>query len=451
MEIRRELPYRLVIQPGTTYVGGNYPGCDRSSNFRGVGSSSLGQDEECVESGGTIVPRSLVAPDVVAATYDGRSGTRVANRRQSMNALYICYFALREPLVQSQVVPYLRELAASEIQPTLLTFEPRNPAWSSIERQQCRETLRKQGIRWISLRYHKFPSLPATAYDILRGNLVSCYVARKYRVDVIHARGHVPAAMAALARVLGLAKLIFDIRGFMPEEYVDAGLWPPGGTLYRITKAVERRLLASADAFVVLTHRARETLFPGCSATDSIGRPIEVIPCCVDMKKFREAGPGQRESIRKKLNVDERRVLVYVGALGGWYLMSEMAAFIAVAHERDPTIFALVLTQSQTQAEAFTSRLLELGLSPGDYRVGSVSPDEVPEYVAAADFAFCFIKPSYSKLASSPTKIGEFLACGLPVLCNSGIGDTDDLLFTNRVGVIFEKFDRESYNRRVDR
>src|SRR6266852_5165447 len=196
-----------------------------------------------------------------------------------MNGLYICYFGLREPLVQSQVVPYLRELAATAgIDLTLLTFEPKNPRWSSTERRQWRENLRKQGIRWISLRYHKFPSLPATIYDILVGNLASCYLVTRYRIEVIHARGHVPAAMAALARTLGLAKLIFDIRGFMPEEYVDAGVWPAGGALYRITKAVERKLFAAADAFVVLTHRARKILFPGCSATDYSGRPLEVIP-----------------------------------------------------------------------------------------------------------------------------------------------------------------------------
>jgi Glycosyl transferase 4-like domain len=367
-----------------------------------------------------------------------------------MNGLYICYFGLREPLVQSQVVPYLRELASSGIDLTLLTFEPNSPKWSSAERQQWREILRQQGIRWTSLRYHKVPSLPATVYDISVGNLGSCYLVVKYRIDVIHARGHVPAAMALLARVLGLAKLIFDIRGFMPEEYVDAGVWPAGGVLYRITKAVERRLLAAADAFVVLTHRAREILFPGCSTTDPSGRPLEIIPCCVDMARFEESGPELREAIRNKLNVNGRRVLAYVGALGGWYLSSEMADFIALAHERDPTIFALVLTQSGMQAESFRSRLGQLGLSAGDYCVGTVSPNEVPNYLAAADLAFCFIKPGYSKLASSPTKIGEFLASGLPVLCNSGIGDIDDVLVTNRVGIILENFDRSAYIRALD-
>ena len=94
---------------------------------------------------------------------------------------------------------------------------------------------------------------------------------------------------------------------------------------------------------------------------------------------------------------------------------------------------------------SFTSRLVQLGLSPEDYRVSTVAPSGVPEHLAAADFAFCFIKPGYSKLSSSPTKIGEFLASGLPVLCNSGIGDTDELLVRNRVGVLLRTFGRESY------
>ena len=39
--------------------------------------------------------------------------------------LYICYFGLREPLVQTQVLPYLRQLRSEKLQVSLLTFEPR--------------------------------------------------------------------------------------------------------------------------------------------------------------------------------------------------------------------------------------------------------------------------------------------------------------------------------------
>ena len=38
--------------------------------------------------------------------------------------LYICYFGVRQPLVQTQVIPYLLEIAKDRIEISLLTFEP---------------------------------------------------------------------------------------------------------------------------------------------------------------------------------------------------------------------------------------------------------------------------------------------------------------------------------------
>ena len=40
------------------------------------------------------------------------------------HTLYICYFGLRQPLVQTQVIPYLQEIAKGGIRVSLLTFEP---------------------------------------------------------------------------------------------------------------------------------------------------------------------------------------------------------------------------------------------------------------------------------------------------------------------------------------
>ena len=97
---------------------------------------------------------------------------------------------------------------------------------------------------------------------------------------------------AAVKRLTG-ARLIFDIRGFMAEEYVDAGDLARGGP--PLPPDQGRRSAAcskASDGFVVLTERAREVLFPGCTDTDPRGRPIEVIPCCVDLRRFRGGRRG---------------------------------------------------------------------------------------------------------------------------------------------------------------
>ena len=369
---------------------------------------------------------------------------------QGIHTLYLCYFGLREPLVQTQVLPYLRELVAGGMRVSLLTFEPEmEERWSTESVASMRAQLQAEGISWHSLPYHKSPSLPATLYDIWAGARLASELARREQVQILHARAHIAATMGALAKWrLGRQKikLIFDIRGFMPEEYTDAGVWPEQGWLYKGVKAVERRLLKSSDAFIVLTRRASEILFPasiGTGEKEDEGRPIEVIPCCVDAHRFRAAEALNRDELRSSLKMTDRSVLVYVGSLDGWYLTEEMLDFCAQAHARDPRTFTLLVTQRDV--EQARQRLLAKGISAQDFLVTSATPAEVPRYLRAADIALSFIKPCYSKQASSPTKVAEYLAAGLPVVSNAGIGDLDELITGENVGIILRDFSPSAY------
>jgi len=361
-----------------------------------------------------------------------------------MKALYLSYFGLREPLVQTQVLPYLKELTGDGVAVSLLTFEPAlRRSFPASERKRWQEALEADGIRWRALAYHKRPTLPATLYDIAVGAMMVISMIRRDKIDLLHARGHIPAAMALAAKRLAGGRLLFDIRGFMPEEYTDGGMWPAGGFLYRLTKAVERYLLAGSDGFVVLTEKAKSILFPGCHDSDGRGRPIEVIPCCVDLKRFSNGSHASREEIRRRLGIDQRPVLAYVGSLGTWYMLDEMADFFAAARRRIGS-YALVLTQSDPALMA--DRLRSRGLDDSDFVIARVEPDEIPQYLHGADAALSFIKPCYSKLSSSPTKIAEYLASGLPVVCNTGVGDVDDAIAGSNAGVIVRQFDAVTYD-----
>ena len=112
-------------------------------------------------------------------------------------SLYLCYFGLREPLVQTQVIPYLRELAAGGVAMSLLTFEPEvKTRWTAESIAAWRQRLRDAGIEWHMLPYHKRPSLLATLYDIIRGGWRAAAIARRENVTVFHGRSHVGAAQA---------------------------------------------------------------------------------------------------------------------------------------------------------------------------------------------------------------------------------------------------------------
>ena len=136
-----------------------------------------------------------------------------------MRTLYLCYFGLREPLVQTQVLPYLRQLITGGIDVSLLTFEPQlDQRWTRETLTEEQSRLAREGIEWSYLPYHKRPSLPATVYDIAAGARLALRLAGRHKIDVLHARGHVPAAMAALVKRPIGGRVIFEVRGFMPGE-----------------------------------------------------------------------------------------------------------------------------------------------------------------------------------------------------------------------------------------
>jgi glycosyltransferase involved in cell wall biosynthesis len=86
------------------------------------------------------------------------------------------------------------------------------------------------------------------------------------------------------------------------------------------------------------------------------------------------------------------------------------------------------------------------GLSSDDYRVVAAAPREVPSYLSASDAGLAFIKKCFSKIASSPTKYAEYLGCGLPLIINQGIGDSDALIEDEQVGALISEFNAAEYS-----
>jgi glycosyltransferase involved in cell wall biosynthesis len=351
-----------------------------------------------------------------------------------LRSLYVCYLSLEDPLVESQVVAYLTELAQTGHAIHLLTFETR--PMTRARRRDLRSAMRSRGLHWHGLRYHKRPSLAATAFDTLCGAAVCAWLLRRHELDAVHARNHVPAAMAMLAAPLARHQLIFDIRGLMAEEYVDAGRWRSGGLAFRLTKRVERAAMRRAAGTVVLTDHARRALFGDERRPD-----VFVIPCCADVEQI-QAQRARRAVSRAALNLRDRTVIVYVGKLGGWYMDAEMADFYAVARDTIPGLHFLVITQADgaTMERQFARR----GIGPADYTITKVEHARLGELLATGDAAIALIKPTPSKVASSPTKIGECLAAGLPIIATD-VGDVKNLLHGSRVGLVLEEFSDSAY------
>ncbi|MFC1804603.1 glycosyltransferase family 4 protein [Candidatus Omnitrophota bacterium] len=354
-----------------------------------------------------------------------------------MNILYISYDGATDPLGQSQVIPYLKKLSRQGDQFTLLTYDKsynrKQAAFSDLKNE-----LGGSGIKWVSLNYHKNPKVIAKIYDICAGIIVCAALLKRDKIVLIHGRSFVGAFIGLILKKFFGKRFLLDYRGLWPDERVDGGLWVKGSLLYKLTKYIEKLLLLSADQITVLTERAKQEI-SSFAYMKSRGPLIYVVPTCADLELFE---PGKKRELVKG---GGGLTLVYLGSLGTWYMLDEMVDFFVELRKEFRDSHFLFLTPAKTGIiiKAMQAR----SLPESCYSFRSSPYAEVPHWLSGADLSIFFIKPLFSKISSCPTKLGESLACGLPVVINSGIGDCDEIVGKNNVGVITDGFSLEAYKK----
>lgn len=355
----------------------------------------------------------------------------------SPSVLYISYTGLLDPLGQSQVLQYVLGLAR-EHRMTLLTFEKPAVLQDTQRVAELAAQCRAAGVDWHHLRYHNKPNLPATLYDLANGIRKGVQLARRAGAEVVHCRSYIAGLMGlAVKRATG-ARYIFDMRGFWPDERVDGGIWRKASLQYRLFKGVERRLFLQADHVVSLT-RAGVREFRQFDYLQAHQPPVSVIPTCTNLDLFAlpaPAAPGKGFT------------LGYVGSVGSWYMFDDVARAVRMVFDRRPDARFLVINKGGH--DTIRSHLAAAGVDLARVEIKAVSYNQVGVEVGRMDAGIFFIKAVWSKRASCPTRMGEFLACGKPCLANAGVGDVEEDLQQTGTGVAISEFSEATLRSAVD-
>jgi glycosyltransferase involved in cell wall biosynthesis len=203
---------------------------------------------------------------------------------------------------------------------------------------------------------------------------------------------------------------------------------------------VERAAIQRADGIVVLTERVRRQ-----TLGDHQAGSVYTIPCCADVEALAAAAVA-RDRRRVELGLANTTVMVYVGKFGERYMAAEMADFFLLAKRRMPALHFLVVTQGP--GDQIRQQFERRGANDG-YTITAVPPGQIGVYLASADFGIAFIRPRPSEVAASPTKVGEYLGAGLPVICSAGIGDLDSLIVPD-IGTLVAEHTEASYEFAID-
>lgn len=363
-----------------------------------------------------------------------------------MQVLYLSYDGMTDPLGQAQVIPYLIGLSAKGYQFTIISAEKSERFHNTGSNISL--LLKKNNINWLPIPYHKKPPVLSTLRDLYTMQKVALNL--NPRPQLIHCRSYPGSWVGAKIAQDWNIPFIFDMRGFWADERVEGKLWNTKKPLYKIIyqyfKKKEKSFFTQAAGVVSLTQAALPVI------QNLVQQPIDirVIPCCVDIAHFSYQDSNLQNELRNKLDLSKDDfVLGYAGSLGTHYMMEEMLDFFVCLCKSFPQAKMLWITPDAPDALHYAAQ--QKGISAEQYRVCVGTRHEMPALLQICTLHLYFIKPTFSKIASSPTKLAEILASGKPVITNTGIGDVDTILSQNDAGILVNSFDTLSYKLAIEK
>ncbi len=352
---------------------------------------------------------------------------------------------MTDPLGQSQVIPYLIGLSALGHQIFILSCEKKNRFEKNFI--EIKNLLESNNIGWFPVFYTSTPPVLSTLKDIWNLRKKSKEICKKEKIEVIHCRSYISALVGLELKNKLKTKFIFDMRGFWADERVDGNIWnlqnPLFAIIYKYFKKKEKEFLLSADAVISLTNNAKEEIH---SWKGFQNVPITVIPCCADLEFFSYQNINRQELDNKREEIgihQEDFVLSYLGSLGTWYMLSEMLDFFKILKSEKSTAKFLIITADKPEMILPLAKLKNIDAK--DLIIKSAKRSEVPIYASLSCVSLFFILPKYSKKASSPTKMGELMSLGIPIICNGNVGDVADILNDGGVGAVINNFTDADY------
>lgn len=367
-----------------------------------------------------------------------------------MNVLYISYDGMTDALGRSQVIPYLRGLAARGHRIHVISCEKRDSF--ARDRQEVEAVFRESGIGWIPLKFSTFPPLLSKIFDLVKIRRAALKQHRKTPFQIVHCRSYIASFAGLFMKKRFGLRFVFDMRGFWVDERLEGNIWnrnnPFFGLVYNYFKKREKDFFTHADAVVSLTESGRKII--GQSFGETVEELTTVIPCCTDVDLFSPSAISSmaQHELRARLGLEPAHfVLSYLGSIGTWYMTAEMMAFYRrLLHTYPDTRFLFITGEDPALIH---KEAVKADVDPTSIIVVKASRNEVPLFLSLSDISIYFIKPVFSKKASSPTKQAEIMSMGIPFITNAGIGDTDQIVKNTGVGIMVKGFTDAAYDEAI--
>ncbi|WFL78484.1 glycosyltransferase, exosortase A system-associated [Altererythrobacter arenosus] len=263
-------------------------------------------------------------------------------------------------------------------------------------------------------------------------------VVTDWRPDVIHA--HSPALCGAAAHKVARKHnipLVYEIRAFWEDASVGNGTGREGSIKYRLTRALENRVVASADAVFTICHGLRDDLIARGFNPGKIG----ISPNGVDMALFGEPAPRD-DALAAELGIaPDEPVIGYIGSFYDYEGLDDLIAAMPLLRAEHPGA-RLLMTGGGPMEAALRAQVAALSDPEAVIFTGRVPHSEVERYYSLIDILAYPRKRSRLTDLVTPLKPLEAMA-QQRLVAASDVGGHRELITDGATGTLFPADDPE--------
>ncbi|MCH7629395.1 MAG: glycosyltransferase, exosortase A system-associated [Proteobacteria bacterium] len=256
-------------------------------------------------------------------------------------------------------------------------------------------------------------------------------VARDFRPELLHAHSPALCGLAALraGRRLGVP-VVYEIRAFWEDAAVGNLTGREGSAKYRLTRALEDRVVASADAVVTICEGLRADLV---ARKVSPGK-LSTMPNGVDLSLFGDPRPRD-SALAEALGLGEGPVIGFLGSFYPYEGLDDLVAAMPRIVEARPDA-RLLLVGGGPAASAVRAQAAASPAAHAIRFVDRVPHDEVELYYALVDVVCYPRKAMRLTELVTPLKPLEAMAQG-KLVAASDVGGHRELIAHGVTGTLF--------------
>jgi glycosyltransferase involved in cell wall biosynthesis len=351
--------------------------------------------------------------------------------------LYISYEGLTSDIGQSQITPLLINLSKNN-DISIITVE-KNDEFENFG-VQTKQNLEQQNIKWFPQIQKIKTSLLNAVNDIKKIRKTAYKLQQETKFDIVHCRNYIPSIIGQKMKQKFGVKFIFEIRGFWADEQIDNNIINPYKRHHRLVfnyfKKKEKQFLTQADSIIILTEKGKNIL----KKDWGVKIPVNTIPVFVDSSKFTPANSNEHNK--------NEIVFAFSGNVTPWYDLDKMLDFFKIVLDKYPKAKFKFFTKET--AASILNKAIVRDINIEHFEIKHTRFNDLAKELKDVDFAIFFVKDVFSKSASMPIKIAEFLSMDIPVISND-TGDTKTIIEQAGNGIIINNFNIESYQKVIDK